>query len=77
MAFEINIPQSLLVATLSEGFQTRADNYERLVTGGQYLTVVISDGPFSVPPQIGGVNVLDSKQVDGPGVLLAEWMTRI
>lgn len=77
MAFEISISQSALVAALTQGFTTKADHYERLVPEGQYITLVISDGAFTVPSTIGGVNVLDSKQVEGAGVLLAEWLTRI
>jgi len=76
MAFQISIPQSALVAALTEGFQTRQDHYERLLAAGQYLTVVISDGPFSVPGTVGGATVLASKQIPGPGLLLAEWLTR-
>ena len=71
------IPQSVLVQALSEKFQTKTDDYERIVTGGQYLTVVISDGPFTVPSQVGGANILESKQVAGEGLLLASWVTRI
>lgn len=77
MAFQISIPQSALVAALQQGFQTRVDNYERLVGAGEHITVVVSDGPFTVPGQIGTATVLASKQVAGPGVLLAEWLTRV
>ena len=76
MAFEVTIPQSVLVAALSEGFSTRSDHLDRYLADGEYLTIIVSDGAFTVPETIGGANVLGSKQTSGPGVFLAEWLTR-
>lgn len=77
MAFTLSIPMSVLASALKESFSTRTDNYERLVTEGQFVTLVVSDAPFAVPTKVGMANVLASKQITGPGLLLAEWLTRM
>lgn len=76
MSVEVTIERSKLVQALSDGFITRADDFERLIPADHYLTLIISDGPFTVPDNIGGSAVLASTQLAGPGVILMEWLTR-
>lgn len=37
-------------------------NLSRLIQPGEVVTIVLSDAPFIVPDQVGGANVLGSRQ---------------
>ncbi len=59
----MSIPLDDIERLLATGwFNVQALDLSRLIEAGQVVTIVLSDAPFEVPSQVGGANVLGSRQ---------------
>lgn len=68
-----NIPLNDIEQLLATGWENLTVlDLSRLIQPGQTVTVILSDAPFPVPEQVGGANILGSKQKEFDGLALVK-----